>query len=75
MQQIALLWPFVISVFGGVVWGVQLNYSVMTLKEEVGAVQNQASSAEDEVEELSDAVLRTSLILDNIERRLSELEK
>jgi len=59
---------------GGVTWGVQLNLAVGHLTEEVAEIQTVADATDNEVENLSDQILRTSLILERIESRLDKVE-
>ena len=61
-------------VFGGIVWGVQLNYQVLALTKRQGAMESDNEKSENKVKELSEQLFRTSVILERLETRLAKLE-
>lgn len=61
-------------VFGGVVWGVQLNFAVTQLVEEIGRVKASAVRAELRADTMSESLVRAAVILERVERRLDRVE-
>jgi len=61
-------------VFGGVVWGVQLNFAVKQLTSEVAQADTVAHRSEQRVDRLAENILKASVILERIEKRIDKLE-
>jgi hypothetical protein len=64
-----------VVLLGGITWGVQLNLAVGHLTEDVAAIETKADSEENRVDEISDQLLRITLILERIEKRMDSFEE
>lgn len=63
-----------VTVLAGVVWGVQLNFAVAELTKEVTKAHIAAEKMEIRVDEMAHTLLRVSVILERVEKRMSKLE-
>jgi len=61
-------------VLGGIVWGVQLNFAVKQLTAEVAKADAAAHRSEQRTDKLADNILKASVILESVERRVEKLE-
>lgn len=64
-----------VVLLGGITWGVQLNLSVGHLSEDVTAIEVRAAKEEQRVDDISDKLLRVTLILERIEKRMDNFEE
>lgn len=59
---------------GGIIWGVQLNFAVSDLTKEVAKANVAAEKTESRVDRLAQTLLRVTVILERVEKRMSKLE-
>ena len=64
-----------LTVFGGVVWGIQLNFAVLHHSTQLAKINTEMIAHEQDSKKYIAVIERSTVILDNIERRLSKLEK
>jgi ribosomal protein S15P/S13E len=60
----------VLIMFGGVVWGVQLNIATMNLTKELSAIDGRTNELSKELVEVSKNTIRTSVILNSISKEV-----
>jgi len=64
-----------LTAFGGVVWGIQLNFAVLNHTTQLAKINTEMVTHEQDSKKYIAVIERSTVILDNIERRLSKLEK
>lgn len=63
-----------IALFGGVVWGVQLNFAVLANSDNIGQLRGRTQKVEITDQKQNTQLARISVILENIEWRMNRLE-
>lgn len=62
-------------VVGGIAWGVQLNVAVQVLTRDVASVTTMTEREEKRVDRLSENMLKATLILEQMEKRMVRIEE
>jgi len=60
---------------GGITWGVQLNFQVMQMVKELSEIKVREGIFEERLDEMSETILRATVVLDHIEKRITDLEE
>ena len=63
-----------LTAFGGVVWGIQLNFAVLHHASQLAQINTEMIAHEQDSKKYIAVIERSTVILDNIERRLHNLE-
>ena len=63
-----------LTIFGGVVWGIQLNFAVLNHASQLAQIDSEMLAHEQDSKKYIAVIERSTVILDNIERRLHNLE-
>ena len=63
------------SIIGGIVWGVQLNYSIMTMTENIGQLKIRTTAYDEISRETVQHLARVAYKLDTMDARLSKEEQ
>lgn len=64
----------VLALIGGIVWGIQLNMAVVDHTGRIGAINGRLDAHQLLLQEQSTNMARTSVILSNIEERISDVQ-
>lgn len=64
----------VLALLGGVVWGVQLNYAVVSHTEALGQLKGRMQNNEQLDYEQNEQLARIAIILEQLEKRISIIE-
>lgn len=59
------------ALFGAIVWGVQLNFAVISMTEKLGALDTQTVINRNMDEEQNRQIVRISVILEQLEKRVT----
>lgn len=62
----------VLSLIGGIVWGIQLNMAVVDHSAQIGAINGRLDAHQQLLSEQAQALARSSVILEGIEIRMRE---
>jgi len=61
-----------ITIFGGIVWGIQLNFVVLEHTKQIAAIEKESYSIEAMTHTNAQSIIRITTMLDSIERRVNQ---
>lgn len=64
----------ILALLGGIVWGVQLNFAVISNTNNIGTLQSILEKKDSGYHAQNQQLARVAIILENIERRVGTLE-
>jgi len=64
-----------IAIFGGIVWGIQLNFIVLEHTKEIASIQRESDILDTMSQTNADSIIRLTAIIDELERRIQSNSK